>query len=259
MAGFQQLTIFRDMDFRGNASHTGNIKGNPSTEKVVFVDHFQGRALDTTSDWNSGGESSGSVAHEAPHILKISTDTASDDEWSVATQLNYRGQYNAIFEVRLRCDDVAGLAYFIGFADAIIYSGDIAMDYPSGTLGAAATNAVGFIFDPAANTNNIYGVSINGSADGSIIDSGHAETSGSWATYRLELRDNGSGDGNANAFFYLNTAGKEIDPVVDLIGMEVDAVPRDTPLCLHIGIMNEGSGADNVDADYVKTWQDAQG
>lgn len=257
MAGFQQVKVFRDLEFRGNAEHTGNIKGNPSMEKVVFVDHFQGKALDTTFDWNSAGQSGGTAAHEAPHILKITSNTSGDDEWSVATQLNYRGQYNSIFEVRLRCDDVTGLGWNICFADAIAYTGYGVFDYPSGTLSSQATVAVGFNFTPDATTKDIYGVS-KSTTNGTIIDSGHAEANASWATYRLELKDNGSSDGNANAFYYLNTAGEEINPTVDLIGMEVDAVTRDTPLCLHISIMNQGAGADNVDVDYVKTWSDPQ-
>ena len=258
MAGFQQLTIFRDMDFRGNASHSGNIKGNPSMEKVVFVDHFQGKALDTSNDWNSAGEASGAPTHEAPHIMVITTESGDNDEWTIATQLNYRGEYNSIFEVRARCDDVTGLQWYIGFNDAIVHAAKLAMAYAITTLDSQAVDSVGFLFDPEATTKNIFGVSVNTNTNGSIIDSGHAETSASWATYRLELRDNGSGNGNANAFYYLNTAGKEIDPVVDLIGMEVDAVPRGTPLCLYIGVMNFGAGADNLDVDYVKTWQDAQ-
>jgi len=252
----QQVKIYRDLEFLGNASHTGNIKGNISVEKVVYVDHFQKKAIDTTFDWNSNGQSAGAPTHEAPHIMKISTGTQDDDEWAVSTGLNYRGQYNSIFEVRARNSDVTGLQFFIGFADATYYSNKIAFAYSGTTLDSECADGVGFVFDPDANVDYVYGVSVKNTADGEdIFSTAHTLVNDIWFTCRVELVDNGT---TTNAFFYFNKTGAEINPITDLIGMEADAVTRTDPLCLTLAVMNFGAGTDNIDVDYVKTWSDPQ-
>lgn len=251
----QQVKVYRDLEFLGNASHTGNVKGNFSTERVVFVDHFQDRILDL-SVWNTLGQASGAATHEAPHLMILTNDSSASDEWEVATQLNYAGQYNSVFETRLSCSDVDSLHWVAGFADAITYSGEIAMHYQITTLTAAATDFAGFLLDPHASTDDIYGVSVNTSGVGTVVDSGHAEATDSFATLRVELRDNGSSNGYADAFFYVNTLGLEINPIDDYIGMEADAVTRTSPLCGYLGIMSHVAGADHIHVDYVKIWSD---
>jgi len=251
----QQVKIYRDLEFLGNANHTGNIKGLPSTEKVVFVDHFTGVALDTTNDWNSAGQASGAAAIAAPHMVTITTEANDNDEWALASPLNWYGQYNAVLEVRMRNNDVDGIAHNIGFSDATAESGTIAMTYSGTTLTSTAEDFAGFLLDVDATTKNIYGVSSKATADGSVINSAHTEGDASWATYRVELRDNGT---TTDALFYLNTAGKEIDPGEDLIGIEIDAITRTDPLCIYIAGMNRESAANTLDIDYVKAWQDVQ-
>ena len=253
----QQIKVYRDLEFLGNASHTGNVKGNFSTERVIFVDHFQDRILDL-SVWNTLGQSAGAATHEAPHIMLITVGSSSDDEWCISTQLNYRGDFNSIFETRISNSDVTSLAYCVGLADAISYSGDVAMSYEGTTVSAdsGCTDFAGFVFDPHADTDYIYGLSKNTSGNGSVISSAHTEANDSFATLRVELRDNGSTNGYADAFFYVNTLGLEINPIDDYIGMERNAVTRDSPLCAYVGCMSHITGTDNVHVDYVKVWSD---
>ena len=255
MAGFQQVHIARDLKFLGNASHTGNVQGNFNIEKVYGVDHFQGVAIDTTNDWNSAGQASGAVSITAPHLGTITTESNDNDEWALASPLNFYGQYNAIVEVRLRNNDVSGVAHNIGFSDATSESGTIAMTYSGTALTSNAEDFAGFLLDADATTKNIYGVSVKNTTDGSVINSAHLETNASWATYRVELRDNGT---TTDALFYLNTAGKEIKPTEDLIGIEADAITRADPLCIYIAGMNREVAANTLDIDYIKWWQDVQ-
>lgn len=249
----QQVKVFRDLEFLGNASHTANINGNPNTAKLVFVDHFTGIAVDTTNEWNSAGQASGAASITAPHHLTITTEANDDDEWAVATGLHYYGQYNAIFEAKLRNDDVSGLQFNIGFSDATSETGKLAMAYATTTLDSQASDYAGFVFDPTATTKDVYAVSVKSNADGTVIDTGHAEGDASWATYRVELRDNGT---TTDAIFYFNSTGKPIDPTEDLVGIEADAVLRTTALCVYIGAMNAEAAANTLDVDYVKIWQD---
>jgi len=253
----QQVRVYRDLEFLGSASHTGNIKGNFNPEKVFGVDHFQGVALNTTNDWNSAGQASGAAAISAPHMCTITTEANDDDEWAVASPLNFYGKYNAVIEARIRNNDVSGLAHNFGFSDATAESGIIAMTATGATptLTSTASDFAGFLLDADCTTKNIYGVSVKGDTDGSIIDSSHTEADASWATYRVELRDNGT---TTDALFYLNTAGKEIDPAEDLVGIEIDAITRTTALCIYFGVMNREAAANTLDIDYIKWWQDVQ-
>ncbi len=248
----QQVRVERDLVFGGSAAHTGNVKGRFNPELVLYVDHFHWVAIDTTNVWNSNGQASGAVSVLQPHMARITTEANNDDEWAIASPLNWRGQYNAVLEVRARNNDVSGLAHNIGFSDAISESGLIAMTFSGTTLTSTADDFAGFLLDPDATTDNIYGVSVNNTSDGAVINSTHTEADASWATYRVELRDNGT---RTDALFYLNTAGEEIDPAVDLIGIEIDAITRTDPLCIYIATMNREGFANTFDIDYVKAWQ----
>jgi len=150
---------------------------------------------------------------------------------------------------------VSDLAHNIGFSDATSESGIIAMTYSGTTLTSTASDFAGFLLDSDATTKNIYGVSVKGDADGAVLNSAHAEADASWATYRIELRDNGS---RTDAIFYLNTSGNEIDPANDFVGVEIDALTRTTALCVYIGVMNREAAANTFDIDYVKVWQDVK-
>lgn len=253
----QQVKVFRDLEFLGNASHAENIVGCPNPEKIVEIWHFMGKALDTTNDWNSAGQASGAAAIAAPHMVTITTEANDDDEWALASPLNYYGQYNATLEVRARNNDISGLAHNIGFSDATAESGTIAFTATGATptLTSTASDGAVFMLDADCTTKNIYGVSTKANADGAIINSGHASGDATWETYRVELRDNGTTTG---ALFYLNTSGNAINPATDLIGIEIDAVTRTTALCIYIGVMNREGAANTLDIDYVKAWQDAR-
>lgn len=249
----QQVKVQRDIEFHDNASHTGNIKGRWNPELVWFFDDFHQVALDTTNAWNSAGQASGAAAIAAPHMVTITTEANDDDEWAIASPLNWYGQYNACLEVRLRNDDVSGLAHNVGFSDATSESGTIAMTYSGTTLTSTASDFAGFLYDADATTDKIYAVSVKGDANGTVIDTGHAEADASWATYRVELRDNGT---TTDAIFYLNTSGAEINPAEDCVGIEIDAITRTDPLCIYIACMNREGAANTLDIDYVKAWQD---
>ena len=253
----QQVNVNRDLRFVGTAKHTDNVEGPMNLHMVTYYDDFLGVALDSTNDWTVAGVNSGTAAIAAPHMMTITTGAADDDDVDVASPLNWYGQYNACVEVRARNDDVSALAMNIGFSDATGEAADkIAMTYSGTTLTSNASDFAGFMHDPDATTDKIYCVSTKANADGTVIDSGTAEgTDSAWHTYRVELVDNGT---TTDAHFYFNASGKEISPSEDLVGVEIDAITRTTPLCIYIGVINRESAANTFDVDYVKAWQDRQ-
>ena len=249
----QQPTVTRMLKFQGAANHSTNIEGNINPSRLVFYDHFTGIAVDTTNNWNSAGQASGAVAQAAPHMATITTEGNDDDEWALSTGLHFYGQYNAACEVRLRNDDLDGLTFYVGFSDAVSESGTIAFTYSGTTLTSNASDGAGFVWDTNADTDYVYAVSSKNNADGTVISTGLAITKSTWATFRVELRDNGS---RTDAIFYFNKTGNAINPVQDYVGTEIDALTRTDPLCVTIACMNEEAAANTLDIDYVKAWQD---
>ena len=244
----------RGLIFSGPANYTGNIAGRPSYfNQVVWYDDFTGKAIDSTYDYTVAGVNSGTATISVPHMMTLTTGNADNDDVDVAMGIEFYPQYDIALEARFRIDDVDMTAVNIGFADATGYAADtIAMTYSGTTLTSTAANFVGFLHDTAATTSNLYGVSVNGGSDGSIINSSSAPTNAKLYTVRVILRDNGT---TTDAFFYVNTSGHEIDPINDKIGTEITAVARTTALCPYIALINHGEAAANtLDVDYIKVW-----
>ena len=116
---------------------------------------------------------------------------------------------------------------------------------------------MGFVLDTDETTANIAAVSVNAGADGATFDTSHTEANGSWAVCRIELVDDGS---TPTALFYFNSSGGEyIDPAVDLIGVETNAVNRANALCIYMGALARTATSVDVEIDYIKVWSDLTG
>ena len=247
----QQKKVMRDIVFTGNASHTNNVEGNYSPHKVVVYEDFVGKAIDTSSAtfYPITADAGCTATITAPHCLTLTKD-ADNEGVNVSSGADWYGMYNAACECRVRLDDVSATLFSFGFTDGT--------DQPpfslSGTsLTSTATDAVMFIYDYDATTKTWRGVSVNGDTDGTIIDSGHTEADGSFATLRIELH----GDSDAvSATFYLNSNGRSIDPENDWIGDQAAAVTPDTALYVTACLEGRDSGTDTVDIDYIKIWSD---
>jgi len=252
----------RGLEFTGAANNTGNIVGRPSNfNQIVWYDDFTGKAIDTTNDYTVAGVNSGACTITVPHCLTLTTGAADDDDVDFAMGIEFYGQYNACLEARFRIDDVDKCGMNIGFADATGYAADLIAMTGNGTaIITTAANFAGFCADVDFTTKNLYGVSVNAGSDGAIINSASTPTDAKWYTVRVELRDRMlSGTSYADAIFYVNTAGKEINPAKDMIGMEAVAVARTTALCPYIALINHGEDAANtLDVDYIKVWSNRQ-
>ncbi len=255
----QQVPIERRLVFKGKAALSGNIEGRPSNLSVVHYDDFLGKAIDATYDYTVDvSVNSATVAITVPHMLTLTTGGADDDDVDFAMGVEWYGQFNACLEARFRVDDVDATGANIGFADATGYSADnIAMEYLGTALTSTAVEFAGFMHDSDASTSNLYGVSVKSNANGDVINSGSAPTDGKIYTVRVVLIDRPKATvARTDAAFYVNTAGREIDPINDLIGIEIDAVTRTTALCPYIGLINREASTNTLDVDYIKIWQD---
>ena len=245
--------------FYGSASHTSNIEGRLSYKKVVWYDDFTGKTIDTTNDYTINTTNVGTATITVPHCLTLTTNNVDTDEVELFMGLEWYPHYNACMEARFRIDDVANCAVNIGFADAQAYAADTIAFTANGatpSLVSTAANGIVLLLDGDCTNSNIFGVSVNGGSDGSIINSLATPTNGDWFTGRIELVDNGT---TVDAIFYLNADGKAIDPYNDVIGVELDAVARTTALTPIMAIICENeNSANTLDVDYLKVWQDRQ-
>ncbi len=245
MAGFQEVKVNRALEFVARAANNPNIKGNPSTERMVSVDWFDGTAIDLTNDYTSTlGGTSDAVALTAAgeNGVKLTTGTGDNEVSFLASGLVFDITQAPVIESRVEITDVTGTFVFYGFSDATSESTPAAtIDGDSGTHTAAATDAVGFVIDADFETSSIYLVSVNNGAAVQAVDTGLAYTDGQKKNLRVDL------DSSGNARGYVD--GTEVAYIALAVA--------DVPLC---EIWNYGTraadGSNIVTARYSKRWQD---
>jgi len=248
-------------EFIGKASHTGNIAGRPSyRNQVVWYDDFTGKAIDSTYDYTFASANSGTATITVPHCLTLTTGGADDDDCEFAMGIDFYPQYNCAIEARIRCDDIDKVAWNVGFSDqqSETSADVIAFTYSGATLTSNASDGAVFMYDPDADTDYVYAASCKGDADGTVLSTASTPTDSKWYTVRVEFRYDPVNT-RADAIFYCNTSGEEINPQADFVGMEIDAATYNTALCPYIASINHGEDAANtVDIDYIKVWSDRQ-
>lgn len=210
-----------------------------------LYDDFTGDAL--ASNWNGIAGTSATV----PAILANSTNgrvrlamgnNASADMAANGSQLTadtnwLPSQGGLIFEARLVIDTATSIALFIGFTDQAT---SLEMPFTLGasdTLTSNATDGVGFLFDTAADTDNIWLVGVAADADATKQNSALAFASGVFRTVRVEVSSAGA------ATFY-------IDGVA--VGTAMTAATstgvRLTPV---VAGFSRSASARNVDVDFI--------
>lgn len=251
----RQLKVEDEIEFVGEADKTDNVWGNFSLERVVWYDDFQGKAIDTTNDYTLTTVNSGTATVTVPHMMTVTTNAKDDDNTEVAMGVEWYPYYDCAMEARFRCDIPTNSAFYIGFNDAVTEGADsLPFEFTDGDITTNSTNGAGLVYDLDCTTKNMYFSSVNNNGDGAVINTIPVVAT-SLYTVRIELRD--IGDTSIDANFYLNTLGKEIDPVNDWIGVEHAAVVNSTALCPYIGLLNRVDAvACTLDVDYLKVWQD---
>lgn len=247
----QQVIIEGHLIFRGVADHTANVRGNFSFEnQIVWYDDFVGKAIDETNDYTVTNDTGCTATITVPHCLTLTKDTDNEGV-NVATGVDLYSRYNAACECRIRIDDVAASLVYFGFVD--VQTDQPAATYSGDSLSWTSDDAAIFLYDKDATTEKWFAVSVNGTSTGSVIATGKTPVNAEFVTMRIEFVDNGS---TSDAYFYMNTAGQEINPATDFLGIELDAITRTDALCVVVGLEGRDTGSDTVDVDYIKIWQD---
>lgn len=236
-----------DIEFKGNAKNRANVKGNLSTERMCDVDWFNQKALDETNGYTITLDGTGdAVAVTGGGVIGVTMTTGSTDNevsYFAATPLIFDISQKPEIETRLKIADVSGTFVFFGFSDAITETSPHAtIDGDSGTLTAAATDAVGFVIDADLGTSTIYCAAVNAGAAVQSVSTGIVWTDNQTKNLRVSI-DTTTG----NAKFFVDGVQK------GAIALAV----ADVPLC---AIFNAGTrandGSNVAYARYVKKFAD---
>jgi len=227
-------------------SHKANVKGNMDPERYCAVDWFDQKALDETNEYTITIDgTSDAVAVSGGGVIGTTMTTGTGDNevsYFAMTPLIFDMSQTPEIEARIKIADVSGTIVFFGLSDAVTEtSPHSTIDGDSGTLAAAATNAVGFVIDADLGTSSIYCASVNAGGTIQSVDSALDWANNATKNLRVKL------DSSGNACFYVDGIQK------GYIALAV----ADVPLC---AMANAGTrandGANYVYIRYLKKWAD---
>lgn len=167
------------------------------------------------------------------------TVTVAESLSSLTHGLNWKAESgNLVFEARVKpVSSVAAVAYFVGFTDVLATT---TLEEPATVSGTTfttnAADAVGFLFDTDATTDNWKIVGVANDVDATHADSGVAPVAGTAQTLKVVLTTAGV------ASFYINGT---------LIGTLEDAVTASVALTPIVSVMTRTTAVKSIDVDYI--------
>lgn len=232
---------------------TGNTGWVPliggATDFIKLFDDFLGDVLEErwTALVGTDPQCAVSIATQTHRgVARVSSgDDAAADMATNGAQLvsatNWTaGQHGLVFEARVALVGVTATCAFIGFTDSV------ALEMPftlgaSDTLTSNATDAVGVLFDTAADTDNWWLVGVANNSDATKQDAGVAPSSNTMETWRIEITNAGA------ATFYRNGT---------VIGTAMSGAVRNSiALTPTIAVFSRAATVRAVDADYILAQQ----
>jgi len=209
---------------------------------VFFYAEFDGKALDTTIDWNVDGVNSGAgaIAAGAGGLCRLTTGIADDDDVELSTPLIWYANRGCSAEARFAINDADGSAWTFGFADAVQYSADeIAVIYNTAPL-SAATDWAGFFWDPDASIDVVRVLGVKATVKSDVLATSTVCADGVMHVYRVDC----SSAGDLEFFVDGSSVG----------GLSA-AVTVTAPLAIYVGVINREGAANTLDVDYVRGWE----
>lgn len=240
-----QVWVHDEIDFRGDGSNRGNVRGPMQEIWRHQSDRFTGIALDTTNDWAvsvPGTSDTIAISEVQGGECLITTGTADNDSCMIATAIVYSASKEAIGEADITIDDVSGTALFVGFSDAKSESNNsIAIHYPDDVLTTVATNGTGFVIDADHSTSSIMCEGVKAGTDATSVDTEVDWADGERKKLRVRL------DTSGNAYFYIDGAN---------VGRVDSATTAATLLCFTVQAMTRANdGANTVQFHGFDAWQ----
>lgn len=229
----------------------GNQFDDNSPRTIAVLDDFTGAALDTfkwaVNKGSDGGAANFAILASDPDgAIRATTGAGAGATMAVngvevtSGLTAHASQGGLVADFRVRLSAIATIQLFVGLTNAAattLQAPIIGSGVADGlTLNAA--NAVGFLFDTAMTTKNLWCVGSKASAAATAINSGIAPVAATWIQLRLEV------DKLGNTTFFIN--GKAVGNVI-----QQNSVTATTPLTPVIEAFTRAAGSATIDADYI--------
>ena len=241
----QQVKVYRDLVFLGNASYNPNIEGNPMYTKVFFHDHFI--ADPSEKDWVERETNGGTIAQAAANggTVTLTTATADNDCAELSHGLQWSGAKNCVMEARVKMDVITLIGVNVGWVSAAMNTDNvIAFQITSGaaTLATGPTNdGAAFCFDTDGSVDVWYMVATKATTDGTPVSIATAPVADTYENFRVAI------DTSGNVTYYRNGVAK---------GYQAAAITAATLLTPYVAIIGRNGAAKVVTVDRITCWQD---
>jgi len=243
----QQVKVFRDLEFLGNASYNPNIKGYPMYDKVFFTDHFIADADE--SDWVEEDTNGCTTTHSAANggLTILTLGAINDDVGEFSHTAQWSASKNCVMEARVHSDIITLVGINVGWVSADMSTNDtIAFSITAGaaTLATGPTNdGAAFVFDTDGTPDVWYCAATKATVDGTPVAATGTRAPVASTFQNLRVALNSDGD----ATFYFN------GEAVGFLETCITAATLLTPYC---AIISRTTGARVLSIDRITCWQD---
>lgn len=222
------------------------------SQRVVWSDDFLGDALADEYELTSGSDAQAvdpAISAAVGGTVALASGNAGTgvaaDASALALGLNWESdQGNLVLEARCKLDDITDVIVNIGFTDVMPGTTlEIPLEYNTTTITSTASDAVAFVFDTGATTDNWHAIGVAGDTETSAINTGLAPTANTYQTFRVEV------DSSERANFYIDgalvaqlgsvlTGTDDITPVIIIVA---DTTDQATLTCDYVTVAGDRS------------------
>jgi hypothetical protein len=245
MAGFQQITVMRNLRFDGFANHDRNVEGNFNPDRIMKEWNFKELALDETNQYTKYVDSTSAVALANGGITLTTAATDTKTCSYGFGGIHVLAAKKPYVEFKFQLDAITNVAINAVLNDAVSEaSGALPFTISGTTITDTATNGLGFCFDTNQSTVRWYAVQTKAGTDsGTLLSATQAPfTAATDITLGIAM------DTSANTTYYIN--GKQV-------WYKASATTTTTPLVPYFGIRNNTATAHVATVRYVRLWEDA--
>ena len=241
----EQVKVYRNLQFLGNANHTRNVEGNMNPDRIFREWNFKELALDETNQYTKFIDTTSAVALANGGITLTTAATNTKTCSYAFGGIHLLAAKNPYVEFKFQLDDITNVAINAVLTDAVTEASGVLPFLISGTtISDTATDGVGFCFDTEQTTDRWYAVRTTaGTQTGQLLSAVQAPFAAATdLTLGIEM------DTLANASFFLNGVQ---------VWYKTVAVTADNPLVPYLGIRNNSATAHVMTPRYVRLWEDA--
>lgn len=211
---------------------------------TAVADHFNAAAIDSRWSLNKGSNGStvnAAIASGNAGYARMTTGAAAGttvavDGVSMGGPLEFEAEEAIEYTARVKVDNATLCMFFAGFTDVLPATTlELPFTLSVVTYTSNATNAVGFLWDPAATTDTLRLVGVKADTDATPVDTGKVIANATWINLWIRVKVDGT------AQFFVNGA---------YVGQVADSVTVTTALCPVVAGISRSAAARTIDVDY---------